>query len=226
MYTTFTNGFCYARYFLNNSGQSISYTKPIIEIGKFIGEFPFEITASGFYKSKGFSKKIIINEGDFVNPIYKNHTFWTGNYICSLEKTQQQTNEVVSEIIHQSMENRILSLYTAFLALEQGDTIRPGEQPEDDENNEHQTSYKDSKLNQGVNVTVNASPNPFASSTSISITMPENISSADVGLKICDIMGQPVKSIDVSSLLKMAKSTYHGMEIMIQVRCCQTEPIY
>jgi Ca-activated chloride channel family protein len=200
LYTTFSDGFCYAKYFLNNATNTISYDKPIIEIGKFVGDFPFEITASGFYKSKAFTRKIIINKDDFVHPVYKNHIMWTGNYIFSLEKFQQQTNEVVSEIIRQSIKNRILSQYTAFLSLEEGDTLRPGEQPNDDED-DTPLNVND-KINNIVNIEMSANPNPFSLSTNIIIKIPENMRSSDLDIKICDLMGRQVKSYAADSFSK------------------------
>jgi hypothetical protein len=42
---------------------------------------------------------------------------WAGNYVRSLE-AQTQTNDVINEIVRASLDERVLSVYSAFLALE------------------------------------------------------------------------------------------------------------
>jgi hypothetical protein len=42
---------------------------------------------------------------------------WAGNTIQSLE-SQAQTNDVINEIVFYSLDERVLSIYSAFLCLE------------------------------------------------------------------------------------------------------------
>ncbi|MCX7736741.1 MAG: VIT domain-containing protein [Candidatus Kapabacteria bacterium] len=196
-YTSMENGFCYARYFINNSNQSVNYSSPIVEIGKFYGEMPLNITASGFYKDKPFSKKIHINQNDFLNPDYLNNIIWNGNYIKYMETSKQQTNEIITEIIQTSLDNRILSLYTAFLCLE---TI-----PSDTINYQGEKDVLTYIYNNNLtDFDVQASPNPFNYSTNLIITKK---SSEDeiLSIKIYDIMGNAVKTFDTGQYFSSGK---------------------
>jgi hypothetical protein len=87
---------------------------PILQVGKFKGEFPFEINYSGEFNSEIISDEIILNEADIHTSDSLLEAIWAGIYIQHLEQ-QSQTNDVIAEIIQSSLSERVLSLYTAFL---------------------------------------------------------------------------------------------------------------
>ena len=109
--------------------------------------------------------------------------------IQSLEK-QQQTNDIVNEIIEYSIEERVLSFYTAFLCLEPS---RGGEVCYD--------CMDESDLVSGLFVTddadndsiANVYPNPFNNQTRIEINL-SKLDTRNLSFNIFNITGKVVKT--------------------------------
>jgi Ca-activated chloride channel family protein len=116
-HTSTQNGFCYSRYFLNKDENVAYLNEMILQVGKFKGTLPFEIDFSGEYNKEIFSEKIEIP----ASAVFENDSLvqkiWAGTFIKSMEK-DYSSNDIVAEIIDESINNRILSLYTSFLCLE------------------------------------------------------------------------------------------------------------
>jgi Ca-activated chloride channel family protein len=122
LHTTVNSGFCYGRYTMSGDNKIAYLNNPILQVGKYKGDFPFSIEISGEYKNQLFSQKIEIEEKDALNIDTIAEEMWTGQYIKDLESGQQR-NDIINEIIYNSTENRILSKYTAFLCLEDTNQI-------------------------------------------------------------------------------------------------------
>ena len=94
---------------------------PLLQVGKCAGNFPLTIEVSGKINNQIVSKKITITE-EAAHKGTDNHIVsWTGNYLLGLEKHKNYytlTQSIVNEVIKRSKEYRVLSIYTAFLALE------------------------------------------------------------------------------------------------------------
>jgi Ca-activated chloride channel family protein len=161
IYPSATNGFCYGRYLLSGSNNNYS-TQPVVQLGKWVGELPLSITATGFYRNNAFSKKIDLNENDINWTNSRTKQSWVGTYIKSLE-TGTKTNDIVAEIITTSIKERVLSLYTAFLALE------PERQQQEDEKDDKQTSAEDMAISEFVSIS--SFPNPFTDKITFSIKL-------------------------------------------------------
>ncbi|MGA2297561.1 MAG: T9SS type A sorting domain-containing protein [FCB group bacterium] len=198
LYTTTQDGFCYGRFQAGMTSQDVSYNGTILEIGKYNGTLPFDIFASGFNKSIAFTKKLTITQSDCSSLDFSLNTLWTGNYIRSLENITTKTNDINLEIINQSIDNRILSINTAFLALEEKDTINTSS---DDNNDNGQLTIVSDMGNNVSNIKFTASPNPFSSVSNIKIEFSNNEQNNINSVKIFNIMGQEVKSIDFKSIL-------------------------
>jgi Ca-activated chloride channel family protein len=116
-HTSTKNGFCYSRYFLNKDENVAYLNEMILQVGKFKGSLPFEINFSGEYNKEIFSEKIEIAENAALKNDSAIQKIWAGTFIKSMEK-DYSSNDIVAEIIDESINNRILSLYTSFLCLE------------------------------------------------------------------------------------------------------------
>jgi len=117
IHTTLSGGFCYGRHDVSTTRSFSSVNHPMIQVGKYQGDFPFQIEASGVVNGDFFGGKLemplsAVEEGTAIH-----RTIWAGNYIQELEQ-ENRTNSVVKEIIEWSLANRVLSFFTAFLALE------------------------------------------------------------------------------------------------------------
>lgn len=97
------------------------HTTPFVQVGKCVGNFPYTIDISVKVDNQTITKSIIVDE-PFINEGTENHiTSWAGNYICQQELIRPYSGlhrGIVENVIEWSLRHRVLSLYTAFLALE------------------------------------------------------------------------------------------------------------
>jgi Ca-activated chloride channel family protein len=121
MYTAPVDGFCYGRFGQDNS-LSFPVNQQVTQVGKFYGNTPFMVYLTGLYKSKPFSKLIRIEESQMGQADSALPKMWHGRYIAQLE-AQAQNNTTAQEILYESLNNRVLSIHSAFLCLEPRDTI-------------------------------------------------------------------------------------------------------
>lgn len=96
-------------------------TTPFVQVGKCVGNFPYTIDISARVDNQNITKSIVVDES-YMNGGTQNHiTSWAGNYICQQELIRPYHGlhqGIVEHIIEWSLRHRVLSLYTAFLALE------------------------------------------------------------------------------------------------------------
>lgn len=117
LHTTVQSGFCYGRYTVTGENKIAYLNNPILQVGKYKGDFPFIVEISGEYKNELFSQKIEIQEENATDIDTIAEEIWTGQYIKDLESGPQR-NDIINEIIYNSIEDRVLSKYTSFLCLE------------------------------------------------------------------------------------------------------------
>ncbi len=178
------NGFCYRKH--NISGD-FSIGKNFIETGLMTGDFPFEIEITGFYRDDPFFKKIVIEEDEVSIVSNNNNVVWNGFDIIDKEKTSNKTNKLIQEIIDQSMDNRVLSQYTAFLALEPGMDIDSLKGEEDDEDVNTDVVYN---RNKQINITTY--PNPFSEFTTLDLRSLSLSELKNVSIEIFNTEGSKV----------------------------------
>ena len=196
LYTTLQAGFCFGRFNLNPIGTAIFLDRPILQVGKYNGDFPFIVQTSGVYKAQPFSKTTIVELGSAQEADTLAAEIWAGNYISALE-AQPESNEIIGQIINASLDERVLSRYTAFLALEPGDTVEVCFDCQDesgvvisvDEKNANAAS--DSLL-------LRAYPNPFNAETTINLNLPSGVKVEDMSLKIYNLLGQVVRTFPLT----------------------------
>lgn len=210
LYTTMKSGFCYGRYTLTQGGvatgsTSIGATPVVLQTGKFTGTAPFVVNMSGFVSSNPVTRSIELMPQQMDNGDPFGEQIWAGNYIRALEASPSLPNAVVSDIIAISIKNRVLSNYTAFLALEPNDTLKPctncdlkSDIAPDGRAIAINTAVEDHTANVGVNFT--ALPNPFSSETTLEITLAESFRPELCTLSIVNVMGQEIYTFDIGSL--------------------------
>jgi hypothetical protein len=197
LHTKLQDGFCYSRYILGSTTNSVYLNKPILQVGKYLGNLPFIIEASGVYNSKPFSQTFILQDDEIITSDSLVEEAWTGNYISFLE-SQNQTNDVVDEIVNYSINERVLSIYSAFLCLEPG---RGGEVCYDclDESG-LPNEVKDSVDAVSDSVLLSAFPNPFNSQVNIKFNLPSSVSPENISFKVYNILGEIVKTFHADVL--------------------------
>jgi Ca-activated chloride channel family protein len=209
LHTKLNSGFCFGRYNLNQNSGSVYLNKPFMQIGKFMGTFPFEIQISGIYKSEPFTQTFNFEEADVINADSLTEEMWAGNYIKFLEN-QTQSNDIVNEIVDFSINERVLSIYSAFLCLEPG---RGGEVCYDCLDESEATEVKDTLLNNSDSLSLGAYPNPFNSQINLNVKLPASFSGENITFRIYDILGQIVKTFepDLSAGRKEYRFTWNGV---------------
>jgi len=115
-YTTLEDGFTYARYNVNAS-DVLNFNKPLMQVGKYDGNFPLSMELSGIYQSDFFATTASIEESMIHNIDSTALTIWTGKHLQHLESLPE-TNAQILEIIDISKEERVLSIYTTLICLE------------------------------------------------------------------------------------------------------------
>lgn len=192
--TSLDGGYCYGRYTLNQNLTTLYLNRPILQMGKYVGDFPFQIQAAGMMDSDLILQSIDISAEDTHESDSLTQEAWIGNYISDLESSEQ-SNEVVSEIVQVSVEERVLSEYTAFLCLE---PAQGGEVCHDclDESGLITSVAMDSTTNDSLQVLTY--PNPFNAETTISIRVADRDEIGDYTFAIYNILGQRIKTFDTN----------------------------
>ncbi|KAF0142927.1 MAG: hypothetical protein FD122_193 [Stygiobacter sp.] len=196
LYTSLQSGFCYGRQAISGKGGPISVSSAITQVGKYTGEFPFIVKTSGMFNSEPFTQTMVIS-----NAIEKNGEdiipkTWIGNYI-NTQTGSTVTNSIINEVIGLSRTHKILTNYTAFLALENDTSWCT-------------TCYNDKggPINTGVEnkveipteFSMDAYPNPFNSQVTITVKLPNNMLGQKLSFKIFNTLGQVVKTFSSDEL--------------------------
>ena len=193
LHTSLDNGYCYSRFDLNSQKSSIYLDRPIVQIGKYKGAFPFVIDVSGVYESEVFSDKLMISEENISQADSLSIKAWTGNYIQNLE-SEEQTNDIVSEIIDYSISERVLSIYSAFLCLEPS---RGGEVCYDCLDESKLVNVEDFDSVESDSLHLGAYPNPFNNAVQINISIPQSEIHENITFRIYNVLGQAVRNFEL-----------------------------
>lgn len=203
LYTTLSSGFCYGRFTVGiASVQTVSLDKPIIHVGMYRGAFPLVVEISGSYQDSLFSRRFTIEDGavTLVDSVLRQ--VWAAQYLQSLEN-QTATSEIIRDIIDLSIHERILSTYTAFLALEPNDTLKACSTcPNESQGNNGGTIHVEQpKPNQQLSDSlIQIYPNPSNAQMNIRVRLPNGITNQGVTLRIFNTLGQLVYTFDASKL--------------------------
>jgi hypothetical protein len=198
LYTTLSNGFCYARFTPGiASVQSVSLDQPIVQVGKFSGSFPLVIEVAGNYRDTLFSRRITITSTEAIDADTVASQVWAGQYLTSLE-SQYTSNDIVRQIIDLSLKERVLSKYTAFLALEPNDTLMACLTCKDETKNTA-VELIDSKETPSDSL-LQVFPNPFNSQTTVQVRLPKGVKNQEVSFRIYNTLGQLIYTFDVGKL--------------------------
>lgn len=190
-YTSANNGFCYGRFDISNN--NVAYlSKPVMQVGKYYGNAPFNIDISGRYNNNIFSQTITTNNiYTTTDTLVKK--MWANQYLKELIQSTPVTNQIAREIIDTSINNRVLCSYTAFLALEPNDTLFACERCNDETNGENPalTIIEEDS----ISIQVTAHPNPFYDLVTIKGSMKNDQTNDNLIVNIYNLQGQIVYSL-------------------------------
>lgn len=203
LYTTLASGYCYGRFTQSSTATSAALNQAILQTGKYYGEPPFVIEFSGLYQGELISQQFTITEDEMFTADSFAEEIWAGTAVNHMERADQ-TNAVITEILNQSLNERVLSEYTAFLCLEpaQGGVIC------DDCLDETTliTSVDDVNVPESDSLSVMAYPNPFNAATSIRINYSTGFDHSSASYKIYDLRGRVIRSFELEASAVLART--------------------
>lgn len=224
--TTLENGITYQRYSLNSPVLNPENKGVMLQTGKYLGDFPMHIDAN-----------LITNDGQYwhtssaiePNDVLTGDTLmkemWYGPHLKELE-AQADNDEDRLYIIDQSINERVLTSLTAFLALEPDQGGDP---------------CIDCLFNNGeiIIVSVNenfkaseaqliVTPNPMSDHAKVLFLYTETLIPEDWKATVFDISGRPVKSLNLAHVSNNALEWQWSIdpEIKAGVYFCKVQSSY
>ncbi len=191
LHTALQNGFCYNRYNLNlGINEEIKdLRKPILQVGRYQGNWPFVVELSGSVDNKLFFDGVAVPSNEVNVTDSTGVDTWAGNFITGLEKNTV-SNSNTAEIIRVSIRERILSLYTAFLCLEPAQGGEPCLNCQD----QSQGPSVGTRDLQDSLVLSKISPNPFRERVMIQLKFKELIDLSNARIAVYNHLGQVVRA--------------------------------
>jgi hypothetical protein len=196
--TDLANGFCTGRYTISSIGAGTStWDTPIIQIGRYFGSFPFIAEFSALVDGEPVTQIFSFEETEVVGLDSGAAQAWAGEAIRELED-EPQTNQVSASIVDLSLRERVLSTYTAFLALEPNDTLAACAACRDESGPTAVNEPLDKDTTEAE--VLAAYPNPFNSITTIRVRLAEGMTPEESTLRIYNTLGQLVRTFEASNL--------------------------
>jgi len=186
LYTAPADGFCYGR-FGTNSMEGFPVNQTVTQIGKFFGQTPFMIYLTGLYQSLPFSQLVQVPEEQIFQVDTMLSKMWHGRYIADLEKAEKN-NMIVQEILYESLNNRVLSIHSAFLCLEPSDSVSVCQTCKD----ESRLVGIDDQIPIDSAGFVKLYPNPFRDKVTLEISLEQLTGVDEVVIRIFNLTGQLV----------------------------------
>ena len=202
------NGFSYSKYY--PYGASIE-NNMICEVGKYYGNPNFTFKCAAMVEDSIRFKLLALDNSMMSTEKYRTNQIIEGLYIHDLEDVSNPSNQTIHEIINTALDNRILSRYTVFLALEHGDTLTTNIQNDNKDygDNGGELGVEDSETGAAF-ANVSASPNPFTSNVNISIELAEAFKNSDIEVYITDLQGNKLKSFALGQASETLNINWDG----------------
>ncbi|MDT3739808.1 MAG: FlgD immunoglobulin-like domain containing protein [Candidatus Kapabacteria bacterium] len=196
-YISTDNGFTYQDYEPLKYSTG-SYLK-LFQVGKYVGGENFKIRLTYMLENEPCIKEINITSEQIIKSNQSLSQIWTGNHLKYLELIAK-TNAQIKDIVDLSMAQRVLSRYTAFLALEpwMRDSLFHDDENQDDVDDDGGTTdVSEDNIQSVMNIELNTYPNPATVDCRITI-----LSDSETNINklfIYDLQGNVVRTIDVNS---------------------------
>ncbi|MBK8944638.1 MAG: T9SS type A sorting domain-containing protein [Ignavibacteriae bacterium] len=197
---TLQNGYSYSKHLMNENEGYYPLDFPIMQSGKFTGEFPIQLKIIGKKQMETVDTTFIINQNDLTEGNNKIVTSWYGKNINDLLDYSYDPL-TISSIIDMSVEQKILTPYSGFIIIDKNIisyTNNEDDDSEDENYNEGDDDMTgvDDNIQNSFDLELSAYPNPFNSMVTLKVTIPET---NNYTLIIYNILGQKVKEFDLSS---------------------------
>lgn len=154
-----------------------------LHVGRYIGELPFTLEVQAIYNDSIIFNTYLVSDDGLSKDVSIYRQCQALGEIIDLESILSSGDDHIISIVKASLENRVLSKYTAFLALEPG-LQEPCLNCEDESNST--VGIEQTKLDPFL---LTASPNPFENGVIITIKGEYNITDIEK-VEIIDLTGK------------------------------------
>ena len=227
--TRFASGYAWGKHLLALHQGYYPLHFPVMQIGRFQGALPLEITVLGKTRLDKFSDQFTITASEVIPGDEKLALAWHGNHIHELLQNRQ-TNATIMEIMDTSLNHGIVTPYTSFIVLrpDQEHGYDPLQIAQNKESGSSGRGEYDNEVPSSTGVLdhtgaedatfceVRAYPNPFNISVTLDLLLPELIASEDLTLTIYNMLGQKIREFRMekqggrSMLLRWDGRDEHG----------------
>jgi hypothetical protein len=198
------NGFTHSRINLNSGRNNFNITSRYFQAGVLDGTPPINLQYYGFYNNSNYKNIISLTEDNTTIPTSINQNtglYWYGNYIMTDLFLQPQSYTTIKYIEQLSVQNNILTPYSAF--------VLPGP----DGYNGFKRAYEEELLTGiekpkeeiatpiSVQLSMSSYPNPFNPQTAIIVNVTSELIDKEKELHIYNLLGQRIKNFDLSQYL-------------------------
>jgi hypothetical protein len=187
------NGLVFARYQVPDPSSLFGAHSPIMQVGKRRGQLPMNVQLSGLHRDTFFNHSLQIPPEFAEAEVPLTRKAWVMQDILFQES--RAFNQFLTDlIIVQSIEERVQSLYTAFLCLEEGAI--------------HCASCLDETLISSIeekwlqnDSTIIVMPNPFIDKVQVVINTFKGLDLQKLNIQILDVQGKTIAQIPNETLL-------------------------
>ncbi|RMD97073.1 MAG: T9SS C-terminal target domain-containing protein [Calditrichaeota bacterium] len=187
----FQNGFTHSKHLMALHEGYYPLDFPIMQVGKFVGTPPIEVTVLGKYRQSKVESHFTIEESDVVPGSEQIVTSWYGDHIRSLLRFPQ-TPVTINDIIDLSIEQRILTPYTGFLIYIINENHGFCASCDDET---IVTAIRNARTQKDSSDALRVFPNPFNHAVFLQFKLPE---ARDITLDIYNALGQRVRRFDLN----------------------------
>ncbi len=203
--TRVQNGFTYSKQLFSLFRGYYPLDFPVFQTGKYIGDFPMEVTVFGRTVDQEVRQDWTIQAGDVVPGSTQITTAWYGHHLQELAH-ESQSNWLINGMIDLSIQSRVLTAYTAFLvpnpdAIEyyKETNIYSDNSTEAGRNEDSWTAVPVVESNESDTLSVGAFPNPFNPTTTLTINLPARFAGEQVDIRFFNTLGQLVRHIELAT---------------------------
>ncbi len=165
---------------------------PKIQTGRLDGEFPMTVTIIGKNDNQMNTKEIVIRENDVVPGSKAIATAIHGRNLQELAR-EPQSNWLISEMVDQSIKNRVMTAYSAFIVPVLKDANHIPNFVD-----ETQTSVE--SIIQPDSLILLAAPNPFNPTTTIKARVPQQLTGEKLTVRIFNCLGQQIRLFEKANV--------------------------
>ncbi|MEM1095622.1 MAG: VIT domain-containing protein [Bacteroidota bacterium] len=188
LHTSLSSGFSHSRYTVGLASVQRA-DEPVVQVGQLEGTGDFTVELSGVYEGEVFNQRLTLPMDQAARADATLEAFWAGHKIRALEESNP-SNATIAEIIDLSLDTRVLSRYTAFLALEPSLGGTPCDTCRDD------TAATTTEQPVGERAVVaTAYPNPFRRHTTLTLSLPQPTDPAEITVQVFNVLGQVVRTL-------------------------------